>query len=73
MCQPNNELSALEILKNEGLFDASCLSNPLLPQYHPIQLVGMLNAGKIQRVKAILLNVLRALRFRQPVFFTYTD
>jgi len=59
----------LEIHKSEGLFDAACLSTPLLPQYHPTQLVGMLNAGKIQRVRAILLNVLHALRANKQVFY----
>uniref|UniRef100_A0A914I5X4 USP domain-containing protein n=1 Tax=Globodera rostochiensis TaxID=31243 RepID=A0A914I5X4_GLORO len=55
----------LEVLNNESLFDASALVNPLLPQYHPVQLVGLLNSGRIQRVKAILLNILRSLCQRQ--------
>ncbi|CAK5007291.1 unnamed protein product [Meloidogyne enterolobii] len=67
ICKPSNEPTNLEIHKNEGLFDAACLSTPLLPQYHPTQLVGMLNAGKIQRVRAILLNVLHALRANKQV------
>ncbi|KAL7077250.1 hypothetical protein ACQ4LE_003475, partial [Meloidogyne hapla] len=65
--KPSLEPTNLEIHKSEGLFDAACLSTPLLPQYHPTQLVGMLNAGKIQRVRAILLNVLHALRTNKQV------
>jgi hypothetical protein len=65
--KPSDEPTNLEIHKNEGLFDAVSLSNSLLPQYHPTQLVGMLNAGKIQRVRAILLNVLHALRTNKQV------
>lgn len=68
LCKPSEELTNLEIHKSEGLFDASCLSNRLLPQYHPTQLVGLLNAGKIQRVRAILLNVLYALRTNKKVY-----
>ena len=66
MGRPSTDPTALEILKSEGLFDSTALTSAqLLPQYHPVQLVGMLNAGKIQRVRAILLNVLRAVRYRQ--------
>lgn len=52
----------LEAVSEEGLFEAARLANPMLPQYHPKQLIEMLNAGKTKRVKAILLHVLRALK-----------
>ena len=37
-----------------GIFEASRLACPVLPQYHPKQLMELLAFGKIQRVKAIL-------------------
>ncbi|KAL3102156.1 hypothetical protein niasHS_003565 [Heterodera schachtii] len=63
--QKSDGNTLLEVLSCESLFDASSLVNPLLPQYHPTQLVGLLNSGRIQRVKAILLNILRSLCQRQ--------
>ncbi|CAI4224874.1 unnamed protein product [Auanema sp. JU1783] len=49
----------------DGLYDASYLSSPCLPQYHPKQLTALLNAGKTKRVKAILLNVLKSLKLHE--------
>uniref|UniRef100_A0A915EBL8 RAVE complex protein Rav1 C-terminal domain-containing protein n=1 Tax=Ditylenchus dipsaci TaxID=166011 RepID=A0A915EBL8_9BILA len=61
----NVQENVLEAVSEEGLFEASRLANPILPQYHPKQLIEMLNAGKIKRVKAVLLHVLRALKHRR--------
>ncbi|XP_076053753.1 rabconnectin-3 alpha isoform X2 [Oratosquilla oratoria] len=44
-----------------GLFEASHMASPVLPQYHPRQLIELLNSGKIKRVKAILAHLLRCL------------
>lgn len=64
----------LEVLNKDSLIDVTQLENPLLPQYHPIQLVGLLNAGRIQRVRAILLNILRSICQRQQVItFTFQN
>lgn len=60
--QEMKDEGVLEAVSEEGLFEAARLANPMLPQYHPKQLIEMLNAGKTKRVKAILLHVLRALR-----------
>ena len=62
-----NELSSkddtlLKALSEEGLFEASRLANPMLPQYHPKQLIEMLNSGKTKRVKAILLHMIKTLK-----------
>uniref|UniRef100_A0A914YLS6 RAVE complex protein Rav1 C-terminal domain-containing protein n=1 Tax=Panagrolaimus superbus TaxID=310955 RepID=A0A914YLS6_9BILA len=64
-----NELNSkddtmLKALSEEGLFEASRLANPMLPQYHPKQLIEMLNSGKTKRVKAILLHMIRTLKQR---------
>uniref|UniRef100_T1IMB2 RAVE complex protein Rav1 C-terminal domain-containing protein n=1 Tax=Strigamia maritima TaxID=126957 RepID=T1IMB2_STRMM len=44
-----------------GLFEASRMACPVLPQYHPKQLMELLNFGKIRRVKAILMHLVRCL------------
>ncbi|ELU10253.1 hypothetical protein CAPTEDRAFT_201231 [Capitella teleta] len=44
-----------------GLFEASRMANPVLPQYHPKQLIELLNFGKIRRVKAILAHLVRCI------------
>uniref|UniRef100_A0A7E4VLC2 WD_REPEATS_REGION domain-containing protein n=1 Tax=Panagrellus redivivus TaxID=6233 RepID=A0A7E4VLC2_PANRE len=54
----------LKALSEEGLFEASRLANPMLPQYHPKQLIEMLNSGKTKRVKAIFLHMIRTLKYR---------
>ncbi|CAB3399146.1 unnamed protein product [Caenorhabditis bovis] len=55
----------MEIIATEGAFEAAHLCSPILPQYHPKQLIVLLNAGKTKRVKAILLHVLTSLKQRQ--------
>uniref|UniRef100_A0A158R4B7 WD_REPEATS_REGION domain-containing protein n=1 Tax=Syphacia muris TaxID=451379 RepID=A0A158R4B7_9BILA len=52
----------LEAVSDEGLFEAARLANPILPQYHPKQLIELLNSGKTRRVKAILLHVIHCLK-----------
>ncbi|XP_069954424.1 dmX-like protein 2 isoform X5 [Cherax quadricarinatus] len=44
-----------------GIFEASHIASPVLPQYHPRQLMELLNCGKIRRVKAILAHLVRCL------------
>ncbi|CAG0879339.1 unnamed protein product [Cyprideis torosa] len=44
-----------------GLFEASRIVCPILPQYHPKQLMELLNSGKIRRVKAILAHLVRCI------------
>lgn len=44
-----------------GLFEASRLACPVLPQYHPKQLMELLGFGKLRRVKAILSHLVRCL------------
>lgn len=44
-----------------GLFQASRIACPVLPQYHPKQLMELLNCGKIRWVKAILAHLVRCL------------
>ena len=53
---PNNMES---YMPDYGLFEASRIACPVLPQYHPKQLVELLNSGKIRWVKAILAHLVR--------------
>ena len=48
-----------EIMSDFGLFEASHIACPVLPQYHPKQLMELLNSGKIRWVKAILAHLVR--------------
>ncbi|XP_014679931.1 PREDICTED: dmX-like protein 1, partial [Priapulus caudatus] len=47
--------------QDRGLFEAARLASPVLPQYHPKQLMELLNCGKIRRVKAILAHLVRCI------------
>jgi len=48
-------------IRDCGLFEAARRASPCLPQYHPRQLIELLNFGKIRRVKAILAHLLRCI------------
>lgn len=50
-----------ELLPDFGLFEASHTACPVLPQYHPKQLMELLNSGKIRWVKAILGHLVRCI------------
>lgn len=49
----------LDYMPDYGLFEASRIACPVLPQYHPKQLMELLNSGKIRWVKAILAHLVR--------------
>ena len=48
-----------DFMSDMGLFEASHLSCPVLPQYHPKQLMELLHSGKIRWVKAILNHLVK--------------
>ena len=50
-----------DLLQDVGLFEASHLACPVLPQYHPKQLMELLNSGKIRWVKAILNHLVKSI------------
>lgn len=50
-----------DYLNDFGLFEASRIACPVLPQYHPKQLMELLNSGKIRWVKAILAHLVRCI------------
>lgn len=58
--QPDS-LSSVDYMPDYGLFEASRIACPVLPQYHPKQLMELLNSGKIRWVKAILAHIVRCI------------
>merc|ERR1719318_663558 len=50
-----------DLMPDVGLFEASHLACPVLPQYHPKQLMELLNSGKIRWVKAILSHLVKSI------------
>ncbi len=44
-----------------GVFEAAHIACPVLPQYHPKQLMELLSSGKIRWVKAILGHLVRCI------------
>lgn len=51
----------LDYMPDYGLFEASRIACPVLPQYHPKQLMELLNSGKIRWVKAILSHLVQCI------------
>ncbi|XP_015792670.1 dmX-like protein 2 isoform X2 [Tetranychus urticae] len=56
-----SKASYLSQLPDFGIFEASRLACPVLPQYHPKQLMELLAFGKISRVRAILSHLVKSL------------
>jgi hypothetical protein len=52
-------MNSVDYMPDYGLFEASRIACPVLPQYHPKQLMELLNSGKIRWVKAILAHLVR--------------
>lgn len=44
---------------NAGLFEKSWFTMPILPQYHPHQLIELIKCGRIRRARAILAHLLK--------------
>nr|XP_020461424.1 dmX-like protein 2 isoform X3 [Monopterus albus] len=48
-------------LQEGGLFEAAHLLSPTLPQYHPTQLLELMDLGKVRRAKAILAHLVKCI------------
>ncbi|XP_048383976.2 dmX-like protein 1 isoform X5 [Stegostoma tigrinum] len=48
-------------MEDSGLFEASHDLSPTLPQYHPLQLLELMDLGKIRRSKAILSHLVKCI------------
>ncbi|XP_033329143.2 rabconnectin-3 alpha isoform X7 [Megalopta genalis] len=62
-----NENLNFDYMPDYGLFEASRIACPVLPQYHPKQLMELLNSGKIRWVKAILAHLVRCIGSSCPL------
>lgn len=57
----SEQMNNVDYMPDYGLFEASRIACPVLPQYHPKQLMELLNSGKIRWVKAILAHLVRCI------------
>ena len=56
-----NKQANIDYMPDYGLFEAARIACPVLPQYHPKQLMELLNSGKIRWVKAILSHLVKCI------------
>ncbi|CAJ0940690.1 unnamed protein product [Ranitomeya imitator] len=49
------------VIQDGGLFEAAFVLSPTLPQYHPTQLLELMDLGKIRRAKAILSHLVKCI------------
>uniref|UniRef100_A0A8C5MH23 Dmx like 1 n=1 Tax=Leptobrachium leishanense TaxID=445787 RepID=A0A8C5MH23_9ANUR len=48
-------------MEDSGLFEAAHSVSPTLPQYHPLQLLELMDLGKVRRAKAILSHLVKCI------------
>uniref|UniRef100_A0A670JJC7 Dmx like 1 n=1 Tax=Podarcis muralis TaxID=64176 RepID=A0A670JJC7_PODMU len=48
-------------MEDSGLFEAAHTLCPTLPQYHPLQLLELMDLGKVRRAKAILSHLVKCI------------
>lgn len=48
-------------MEDYGLFEAAHHLFPILPQYHPVQLLELMDLGKVRRAKAILSHLVKCI------------
>ncbi|XP_036759124.2 dmX-like protein 1 isoform X1 [Manis pentadactyla] len=48
-------------IEDSGLFEAAHVLSPTLPQYHPLQLLELMDLGKVRRAKAILSHLVKCI------------
>ncbi|XP_058851124.1 dmX-like protein 2 isoform X3 [Acipenser ruthenus] len=53
--------AAPTVLQDGGLFEAAHSLSPTLPQYHPTQLLELMDLGKVRRAKAILSHLVKCI------------
>ncbi|KAF5396288.1 hypothetical protein PHET_05049 [Paragonimus heterotremus] len=64
---PSVDAMYSSLLPNLGLFESIQVFNPVLPQFHPRQLLEWLNFGRLRRVQTILAHLTRCLSALTPV------
>uniref|UniRef100_A0A8C4M4X3 Dmx like 2 n=1 Tax=Equus asinus asinus TaxID=83772 RepID=A0A8C4M4X3_EQUAS len=53
--------SSPTVVQDGGLFEAAHVLSPTLPQYHPTQLLELMDLGKVRRAKAILSHLVKCI------------
>ncbi|XP_038625852.1 dmX-like protein 1 isoform X1 [Tachyglossus aculeatus] len=48
-------------MEDSGLFEAAHVLSPTLPQYHPLQLLELMDLGRARRAKAILAHLVKCI------------
>ncbi|XP_078097475.1 dmX-like protein 2 isoform X3 [Mustelus asterias] len=56
------------MVQDGGLFEAAHILSPTLPQYHPTQLLELMDLGKVRRAKAILSHLVKCIAGEVAVF-----
>ncbi|XP_055517092.1 dmX-like protein 2 isoform X3 [Leucoraja erinacea] len=56
------------MLQDGGLFEAAHILSPTLPQYHPTQLLELMDLGKVRRAKAILSHLVKCIAGEVAIF-----
>ncbi|XP_069766655.1 dmX-like protein 2 [Narcine bancroftii] len=56
------------MIQDGGLFEAAHILSPTLPQYHPTQLLELMDLGKVRRAKAILSHLVKCIAGEVTIF-----
>ncbi|KAI5611383.1 dmX-like protein 2, partial [Silurus asotus] len=58
---PEDSIRVPAVIQDGGLFEAAHSLSPTLPQYHPTQLLELMDLGKVRRAKAILSHLVKCI------------
>ncbi|XP_042528430.1 dmX-like protein 1 isoform X1 [Dipodomys spectabilis] len=61
ICGKKTALDPSVDMEDSGLFEAAHALSPTLPQYHPLQLLELMDLGKVRRAKAILSHLVKCI------------
>ncbi|XP_058533833.1 dmX-like protein 1 isoform X1 [Ochotona princeps] len=61
ICGKRTALDPSVDMEDSGLFEAAHVLSPTLPQYHPLQLLELMDLGKVRRAKAILSHLVKCI------------
>ncbi|KAM4819522.1 dmX-like protein 1 isoform 6-T6 [Thomomys bottae] len=61
ICGKKTALDPSVDMEDSGLFEAAHMLSPTLPQYHPLQLLELMDLGKVRRAKAILSHLVKCI------------
>ncbi|XP_065730510.1 dmX-like protein 1 isoform X5 [Phocoena phocoena] len=61
ICGKKTALDPSVGMEDSGLFEAAHVLSPTLPQYHPLQLLELMDLGKVRRAKAILSHLVKCI------------